>query len=259
MPCQIKGQATACSTCEGCNYCNGCDSGQGSYTGGCTGCNTTCNRCNTCNTCNTSCNTSCLSKCNTCQGGCQKNQSYCIIGSQTPNQNWTFGACISSGEIIGWAPNNKSSFTLSDWNDAIAQINATINRGKGSTRSSLSYYNPDDFFEASEFNRVSNKVNCGTTVVPNQIIRGTYFDSLETAIQNFAYERTQCDSCNTSKCNTTCNVCNTCDNCNSCNNSCEVTCNTCQGGCQTSQSGTCTRCVRCNSSCNRKCNSCDGV
>ena len=253
MPCQIAGESTICKNCDG--TCN--TSGQGIYTIICSGCNATCENCNTCDTCN-NCDSSCEVTCNTCQNGCQTNQSYCTVSTQTPNKNWSFGACISSGEIIGWAPDGKSSFTLADWNDAIAQINATINKGIGSTRSTLSYYNPEDFFEASEFNRVSNKINCSTTVTPNQIIRGTYFDSLETAIQNFSYEKTQCDSCNTDKCNVTCNNCNICDTCNSCDNSCEVTCNTCQGGCQTTQRS-CRSCVNCNGSCNRTCVTCDGV
>jgi len=190
-----------------------------------TECNTYCGGCDSCDSCD-SCE-GCISCeiCDSCQGGCDTSEAFCVH-DQNSHNGFTYSECISHGEIIG-----PGYFDQSTWNEAVSQIKSVFNEGAERNASSVANsvnYCSDKYLKASEFNRISNVVDCDTRVsAKTSIVYGSYFSSLENAVANLYYKDYQCDMCN-QNCDNGCDACESCDaSCNSCN-SCD-SCNSCEG------------------------------
>lgn len=131
---------------------------------------------------------------------------------------------------------NSGQFNASVWSEIYEYINkgyqigSVVNSGK--TLTSKGEFSP---FTADEFNNVASEIGV-STVSPNSLIKGTYFQSLETAVEGMQVDPTACDNecnvfcmkCNSSNCDTTTQNCCTCEGCE----------NYCEGVCQNSESGT---------------------
>lgn len=184
------------------------------------------NECTTC--CNSGCQTCEL--CNTgCQEPCDTCQSFCETGGQNSSNGFAFSSCVKSGEIIG-----VGYFDRSVWNEAIAQINSVFAEGdeQKATSSQISSCTSDVFITAAEFNRVSDAADCNTSVSANELIYGSYYENLETAVANLNYKWGQCDLCNV-ECDSTCDECETCDGgCDGCDSECgNYCCDCCDNDC----------------------------
>lgn len=243
----------------------------------CSSCNVDCQSKNTCQSCN-SCE-SCNNSCNAGAGACNTVQSFCSLGGQSAG-GFSFGNCVSSGEIIdidnSWngllsyinAAYAKGASSLSNGAQSGSGVSGSGNAGSSglpnidtSLRSSDSQ--GKGFITASMFNQIAAALGGlgssgpSTRVSSEDIIYGSYFESLESYANVLRYQSTQCDNCNVG-CNVKCNTCLTCN---------EENCGTCNGSCQAhsptySNSSYCCACVTCDScdtcqSCNAGVQTCD--
>lgn len=184
------------------------------------------------NECTTCCNSGCQ-VCQKCDSGCQEPcdscQAFCETGGQNSANGFSFSSCIASGEIIG-----VGYFDRTVWNEAITAINSVFNEGsqQNASSSTISSCSSDLFITATEFNRVSEAAECDVNVESEQIIYGSYYQSLESAIANLNYKEDQCDLCNI-ECDKTCNECEICDGgCDGCDSECgNYCCDCCDNDC----------------------------
>lgn len=195
----------------------------------------------------------CPTGCNMCNS-CQTCLTYCQL-EQNSSNNFSFSACVSSGEIIG---PDDGYFNRDVWNEAIEQINSVFSKGIGG-KTQIGKCTDDLIIYAEEFERVANvvakssgevlklakskekiteeeeKVYSSYGITTNDVIYGRYYEDLALAIANLQYNKTgeysgQCDSCNSGcdSCNSSCNS----GDCNDCCNCCDVDCcdnDTCSG------------------------------
>lgn len=214
---------TVCSKCDsGCQWCNNCESP--CYTCqsciGCENCNTKCDGKNQCSDWGT---------CNTGQNFCKRVQT--ISGYKGITFNWD-GACYTKGEIMG-----PGYFDISKWNSICSFISLRAKIGKSGTwnqgalggsnfasNSSITPTNP--FFTKKEFMRVSKELGTPVSVQENDIIYGSYFDSLRTAANKYKFSSLACDTCNI-ECNVTCDTCNDCNTCQKCDSGQNDSCSGC--------------------------------
>lgn len=163
-----------------------------------------------------SCQTYCKS-CVECQGcvkcqGCDECLSFCETGGQNSANGFSFGKCVSSGQIISF---DNTGFSRSNWNDAIERINSVFLEGDSNNAAwaTISINNSDIYMKADEFKRVASAADYtsdNSSIYSGAIIYGTYFSRLEDAVANLNYKWNQCDHCDSE-----CNDCVTCDACDS--------------------------------------------
>lgn len=210
----------------GCQTCNsGCQS------------KNTCQRCNSCQKCNSGCQ-----KCNSCQGTCQSSQAFCAIGRQSVG-SFSFNQDVSADALF---------LTKANWNRLISYINNAYSRGrqKDGGNSGLPSSDTNTFMTADMFNKVSSALGGLGSSGPrfrakvDDVIYGSYFESLESYADSLEYKTNQCDNCNTG-----CNV--SCLGCQSCNTGCQTcnkgNCGSCNASCQSHSPTTC--CSKCNVGC----------
>lgn len=185
------------------------------------------------NECTTCCNEGCQS-CQLCDSGCQEPcdscESFCETGGQNSSNNFSFSACVSSGQIIG-----VGYFDRGVWNEAIDMINSVFSEGSKQSASSskINRCNNDLFITANEFERVAGTANYyNVGVGQNKVIYGLYYEELENAVANLNYKWGQCDQCNVD-CDKTCDKCETCDGgCDGCDSECgNYCCDCCDNDC----------------------------
>lgn len=228
---------TRCTVCDsGCQRCNSCQS--------------TCYTCNQCNSCQ-SCNQNCQVKCNTCQG-CNSSQAFCVINtnilSSYCGNSFSWGHC-TTGQIMGPGHFDKSVWDkICSFINSRASIGARSSGGSSFSNSSIDAVAP---FSANEFNRVANEVNVSTHS-PNDIIYGSYFDSLATAANSYRFSSSACDQCNIN-CDVTCLGCQGCVSCQKCNqrntDACGAyeLCTSCNACLASNQESYCCNCDTCQS------------
>lgn len=175
------------------------------------------------------------SGCDSCLS-CDKSQTVCPQSCETFRLHLgEFSFSISPTSNNSMCP-NSGQFNSSVWNEIYTYINdgykigSVVNSGK--TLTSTGGFSP---FTAAEFNNVASEIGV-STVSPNSLIKGTYFQSLETAVGGMQVDPTACDNecnvfcmkCNSSNCDTTTYCCR-CDTCQACDDG------LCQGSCDARQ------------------------
>lgn len=205
----------------------------------CRSCNAGCESTNSCNRCNS------CEKCNnpSCEETCILIQSFCKTTGQSVG-SFSFGQCVSSDETF---------LTKANWNKLITYINNAYAKGskKNGGFSGLPSSDSNEFMTADMFNKVSDALgNLGSSgpgynKKVNDIIYGSYFETLESYANSLKYTTLQCNKCNDS-CDVTCKECQKCNvvNCGSCDGSCQAhspsygsrcqSCDTCQSSCEKS-------------------------
>lgn len=159
--------------------------------------------------CQGTCQAGCNVTCDSCQS-CVYCQTLCELDtSQCPQKTFSFSACTDMGETIG-----PGYFDLEVWNEAIEQINdirTAATYGNGSEYS----LRTEKYVTADEFNSMSSIVGCSRSVNKGDLIKGSYFQEIATAVTNYKYLSTQCNGCNTGcqTCNTGCQGCDSCEGC----------------------------------------------
>ena len=165
--------------------------------------------------------------CDGCEVVCEICESFCENGGQNSNNGFSFGKCIATGQAI--TPDN-TGFNRTNWNNAIAQINAVFNTGVYNASWATIPTTGAIYLSADEFKRVATAADYTSdngNIYSGAIIYGTYFSRLEEAVANLNYKWDQCDVCNVS-CDGGCNECQSCDaGCNGCNAECGEYCCSC--------------------------------
>lgn len=222
----------------------------------CIACNGGCQACNSCERCVNGCEGTYIpcTVCNTggyCEGQCVLNHTFsgpngCNTMSDV-NSNGSFSFSVNptaTGSYMGPRTDDpQHCFNATVWNEIIDFFNNTNNQLSLYFGTPLTRYTPSPGtpFTAAEFNRLAEKFNAQIRVNPGDLIYGSYFHSLEDAVNNLTFGSSICANCNTS--------------CAGCYTNCVLylgRCDRCDNGCQNCNSG-------CNSNCNSNCNVCNTV